>query len=282
MNTYKSHTVLRTLIIGSAFFTATASASIQYNFTSSANSFSSGAEVSGHTFSATGSGPNAQVSGWSSSGAGATLESAQIFSWNGLGVDHDGCCNNNTDDHHSTDNAGTGDDAILISFAEDIELTGLSLGWWASDYDISVLAYTPDTTPTLVGETYSGMTSSGWEVIDHISDIQFSTNSTTGNKEASIDSNGTSSSYWIVSAYLGTGVVGQPLNWTRPRSLRGGNDYFKLSGVSGVPGQTPKPPPTTGVPEPSTILLLGLGLLAIWHYKRDNKHNHQEKQSLAC
>lgn len=281
MATHK-HLKLRTLhalAIGTAFFAASASASIQYNFSASANPFSSGTEVSGHTFSGTGGGPNAQVSGWSSSGAGATLESAQIFSWNGLGVDHDGCCNNTTDDHHSTDNAGTGDDAILISFADDIELTGLSLGWWGNDYDLSVLAYTPNTAPSLTGETYGSMTSGGWEVIDHISNVEFSTNSTTGHKEASIDSNGTSSSYWIVAAYLDTSVVGQPLNWTRPSMLAEGNDYFKLTTLS---GKAPRTPPSTGVPEPSTILLLGLGLLAIWHYKRGGNSRAQGEQALAC
>ncbi len=262
----KFTSLLLTSVAG-AVFSISASASIQYSFTGGG-----GTDVTGDTFTSSGTGPSVTVTGWSNTGSGSgdanrLLETGTVKMWSGLGVTNrlegDGSPN------HSTDNAGR-TDSILFSFTDEIELQGLSIGWKGNDSDVTVLAYTGAGAPTVAGNTYGGLTASGWQIVDHEADLSVGVN-------RSINSGGISSSYWLVGAY--NPLVGSSPGWST------GNDYVKISALTGV---TPPPGCTGGncggeIPEPSSIALLTLGLFAAWYYRRrETEARPQLGHALAC
>ena len=231
---------------------APVSASINY-------SFSGSGQVVNATdiFSASG-GPDVTVTGWSNTATAGTLEAATVRRWSGLGV-----VNSNEDGsspQHSIDNQNN-NDMVLFSFAQEIGLTGLSIGWppdsSSYDTDMTVLAYTGNSTPTLSGKTYGALTSTDdWSVVSHLSNVSVASG-------ASFNLGGTiSSMYWLIGAY--NPLVGNSQGWTT------GNDYVKISGLAGY---LPKKPPP-GVPEPATLALFMLGLFGM-NYMRRRQQNSE-------
>lgn len=233
---------------------APASASINYSFSGSGQ-----VVYSSDTFSASG-GPDVTVTGWSNTANADTLETATVRRWSGLGVV------NRTEDgsspQHSIDNQNN-NDMVLFSFAQEIGLTGLSIGWppdYSSyDTDMTVLAYTGSSTPTLTGgKTYGDLTATGggWTLVSHLANVSVASG-------ASFNLGGTiSSMYWLIGAY--NPLVGNSQGWTT------GNDYVKISGLA---GSLPKKPPP-GVPEPATLALFMLGLFGM-HYMRRRQQNSE-------
>ncbi len=254
--------------------TAPVSASIQYNFSGIGSNTSNISPVGD-------SSPTVNVTGWSSastSGDGGPISSDAIYAWSGgLGV-------GSGNPEHATDNNGAYD-SIMFDFSSSIELTGLSIGWtykrwengtFVDDTDMTVLAYTGanfDVDANLKGKTYQELVApgGGWEVIDHLANVAVDSNpSSVGDTIGSINSDGTSSSIWLVGAY--NPLVGNPDGWTDPGNLgTGWKDYFKLSAVYGQ--ETNIGGIGNSVPEPSTLPLLGLGLLAFWYYRRREQGN---------
>ena len=153
---------------------------------------------------------------------------------------------------HSTDN-NQRYDSVLFSFSDAIDLNSVTIGWKDVDSDITVLAYTPSAgcvacTSNVSGKTYANLTSYGWSVIGHYSNL-------INNDAMSVNAGNVTSSYWLVGAY--NPLVGNSQGWTT------GNDYVKLAALSG----TYTPPQPNGNPEPGTLLLMGAGLFGLTRFK---------------
>ncbi|NMG17545.1 exosortase-dependent surface protein XDP1 [Aromatoleum bremense] len=204
--------------------------------------------------------------GGADGGAGAvpadqqTIQSAYLGWWsgNGLGVGNADAGtasskdqNEGNNPEHATDN-NQRYDSILLSFTEAVKLETLKLGWFNTDSDVSVLAYTGSASPLpLAGLKYQSLTSNGWSLIGHHSNVG-------STDPVSINAAGIVSSFWLIGAF--NPLVGAAQSWTV------GNDYVKLAAVSG----STVPTPPAGVPEPGSLTLaaLALGLIALTGSRR--------------
>jgi len=208
------------------------------------------------------------------------LTNVGLFGTSGIGVTQSG----ETSPQHAIDNNGT-NEFLLLSFATPIALTDLQIGWPDGyDTDFTVLAFTganqaagsPTTAanggfnladmnflnsdPTDTGPAGGsfGLTNAGWEIIGNPNDLDPNVYASIGNTSFK------SSSYWLVG--------------TRNKFLATGDsylDYGKLLSVKGCTAGTPGcgggGGGTPGVPEPSSLALLGLGLVGT--FKRWTKRS---------
>lgn len=198
-----------------------------------------------------------QLQAWSSSGSGSTRRGLGVrnldYSTSANGgesrVDYD----EGTSPEHAVDNNGRFD-SILYSFSQEVTLTGVSLSWYSYDSDISVLAFTGDTsapgfdiTDHLEGLRYDQLATNGWTFINHYNGGYDKVVNTTE-----------SSSYWLVGA--ANSLVGGSVDTAK--------DYMKIAAISGMitnqfTQQTPPSPPA--IPEPGSLALFGLGGLLLLH-----------------
>lgn len=221
------------------------------------------------------------ITGWAATrnsvgDANAEFNLAPVVSYGtgGLGVTQSG----ETSPQHALDNEGT-NEFFLLSFSTPVALTNLKIGYpdvaSGLDTDFTVLAFTgannlagsPTTAanggfaladmnllnsdPTDVGPAAPaggsyGLTNAGWEIIGNPDNVVANTNASIGNTSFK------SSSFWLVG--------------TRNKFLATADanfDYGKLLSVTGCTAGTPGCGGSTtgGVPEPSSLALLGLGLL---------------------
>lgn len=241
-----------------AVASAPASASIKYDFSAGGMGVSSGSLVSGHTVGpATGSdpGPNVTIYGLSGGSSGA-VGLADVKTWTGLGVHTPG--ESTASPNHATDNNGSYEAAALI-FSQAIALSDVSLGWWQNDSDLTVLAYTGAGTPGTLGTlgTWASLTgpSGGWTLMGHYANVANQPSDTTSLfNDTATRGTPISSSYWLIAAY--NPLVGSGPVFNSGGIGTGAPDYVKISGVAGTI-------PSTSVPEPSVLALLGIGLLGL-------------------
>jgi hypothetical protein len=158
---------------------------------------------------------------------------------------------------HALDNNGNYE-ALLLTFTAPVALNEVQLGYYSSDSDISVLAYTGNGSPSLLGSTWSAVANAinGWTLIGNFANVW---GITTNGHSNSVAMNGgatpVSSSYWLIGAYnsaFGT------TNSSGTGALGTGNDYVKVLAAYGNVR-----PPSGQTPEPSSMLLLGIGLLSL-------------------
>lgn len=137
-------------------------------------------------------------------------------------------------------------ESILLSFGQSVTLTSMSIGWYSTDSDMSVLAYTGNGTPNLTDSTYGNLLTSGWSLVGQYANVGSNTQLNTS----------MSSSYWLIAAY---NAVYENKGWTQ------NNDYVKLYSVA---GNTNNPPPPGRVSEPAAFLLMGTALFGIAGLRR--------------
>lgn len=226
---------------------APASAEIKWQTDSNSNCV--GGTNYGNTCGFSAGGVNATTSAWANTGGSSNtqLETAYlgVFS-GGLGVkNRDGSAgdaNEGVSPEHAMDNNDRFD-SILFSFSSKVVLSKVEIGFKDTDADISVLAYIGIGAPVLAGMTYANLSaSSDWVKVGNYANL--ATGST-----RSINTGGTASSYWLIGTYnnaFGSGT-----------GLDTGNDHVKLLAVYGDKSN----PPNNNVPVPSSMLLMGAGML---------------------
>ncbi len=187
-----------------------------------------------------------------------TIQSATwTNTWGGI-YNADACAsgsycdtNENNNPEHSIDNNQRYDMALL-TFASNVRLTDLKLGWWQYDSDVTVMAYSGNGAPALIGNRYSDLVGLGWVSIGNYSDL--------GTSSKAINENGVFSSYWLIGAYNPLANPGGGAATGSSNSY----DYVKLQSVTGcISGTVGCNPPNNDVPEPGSIALFGLGLLGL-------------------
>jgi hypothetical protein len=178
-----------------------------------------------------------------------------------------------TSPNHAVDNSGR-DELVMFDFGDKaVALNEITLGWWQTDADISLLAYTgiAGSTPDLTNIAYSGssqgLTGAGWSLVGNYDVDSLNNPSVTAPNDvkASVNAGGLKSKYWIVAAYNGAFSSGGCIDGASNGICAAGNDYFKIKSLAG----TYTPPSTGGgdnpvpVPSPLALAMLGLGTLIL-------------------
>jgi hypothetical protein len=207
------------------------------------------------------------ATGWADSGTGTprlieqqTAPGNFVLYSGGLGINNlDGCaiggtCGDpgdvaSTAPEHAIDN-NQRYEMVLLSFSSAVKLAQMKMGWAGStDSDVTVMAYTGSGAPSsLIGKTWTAASLTGWSVIGNYANV--------GTTTKDINAGGTYSSYWLIGAY-------NPLGGSVASGFTSQDDYVKLASVSGCVSGTAGCNPTTKVPEPGSLALVGIGLLGL-------------------
>ncbi|MCQ9374462.1 PEP-CTERM sorting domain-containing protein [Methyloversatilis sp. XJ19-13] len=149
---------------------------------------------------------------------------------------------------HSFDNAGR-TELLLVSFDQALSISSLSFGWAQTDNDYKLYAFNETTnsfasTGAVTGKTL-GALGAGWAQVGSAFEGTQSGN-TGGTRDTD---NSVYSRYWLITPGGTDGVR---------------NDYTKLSTIAAKTA----PPPSTGVPEPESIALMGAALAGMVFVRR--------------
>ena len=208
------------------------------------------------------------ASAWANTGGGSNtlLETAHLGSYSGgLGVKNrdvnSGDPGEGVNPEHAADNDDRYD-SILLSFSEAVNLTHVQNGWYSGDSDLTVAAFIgASVPPVLAGKSYSDLVNGGWVNIASVSNP--------GTSLASTNDTTTYSSYWLIGAF-NPAFDSANSGWT------GKKDYVKLyaakgticTAPGGASGGVCGGQPGTGVSEPGSLALAGLGLLGVMGLRR--------------
>lgn len=158
---------------------------------------------------------------------------------------------------------------VRLEFSEAVNLSSIYFGWAKSDADFTLLAFNPaiGSDSSLEGKTW-GTLDTGWQKIRDYSPNLTNCDSYGNCKATQAVSTATYSSLWLVGAY-------NPLGGTA-NSAYSGSDYFKLASITGTTCPPSSTAPGCGgggnnIPEPSSLAMLGIGLLGLLRIRKANK-----------
>ncbi|WP_189421361.1 exosortase-dependent surface protein XDP1 [Cellvibrio zantedeschiae] len=157
---------------------------------------------------------------------------------NGIGVEKASTPN------HAMDNEGGYFDMVMLSFSSLVTLNSIDLGWISNDSDVSILAF--NGTPgqlSPAGKSWESLLGNGWQSAGNYYNV--------GSSPKTVNPLNITSQYWLIGAY-------NPLLDSITKDTN--TDYFKLQGI--------KVTKVVKVPEPSALVLLGLGLLSLVAVRR--------------
>lgn len=232
-------------------FASLATDTTSWNFTTSGgNNYGSGSSTSsyGNALSFSSTDNNLTVTAWADTNEISgpdTIETATAAR-NSYGLLN----YNRNNDGHYVDNSGD-TDMLLFTFDDLVSITGINIGYYDNDSDISIAAF--DSLPTLQGQSWANVAGAA----------SFSTSfANIGNGWSSLDTQSTEAQYWVIGAYNSSfgGANGAGAGWS---------DYLKIAGISTVAGSSPDPKPPTDVAEPSSLAVLAsFGLFAAWRRRK--------------
>ncbi|RZA06911.1 MAG: PEP-CTERM sorting domain-containing protein [Moraxellaceae bacterium] len=142
--------------------------------------------------------------------------------------------------NHAIDNEGGYYDMLLLSFSDLVSLNSIDLGWISGDSDVSILAFNGTSgQESFAGKSWESLLSNGWKSVGNYYNV--------GSSPKNVNPLNITSTYWLVGAYN--------INLDTNKKNDTTNDYFKLQGI--------KVTKSVKVPEPSALMLFGLGLLGL-------------------
>lgn len=193
------------------------------------------------------SGIDLSVTGWSNvSRYNDDVVQSTVGRWDGLGVDGSG----SGVPGHSIDSRNGDFDMLLLSFSNAVTLNSIELGWIYDNSshrsDVSIIAGSSALT---AGTSWSSLLTlaNGWQSAGNYNNV--------GYGSEAVNAGAISSKYWLIGAYNPN--ISSDTNIARNDSYY---EAFKLRTVSVTK--------TIKVPEPSALLLFGLGLLGLVAVRR--------------
>jgi hypothetical protein len=232
-----------------------------------------------------------QGTGWSNTGAGGAFVQASLqdFDPYGLGL-VSGSREYSANNHHAFDNGttncGTGGtsgagttqrcggtiELMTLNFTEKVNLTSVTVAGFL-DTDVALYRWDgsnagPNMTTTTAALGNSSL--AGWSLVKS-EDVGGSNNSgggtffsTSANTDASV------SSWWLITTYFGSGMDTLTDSF-KITSVTGNVCAYSGSSSNGGACTPGTPPPSNGVPEPSTWLLVGLAMAGLWWSRRQGR-----------
>jgi hypothetical protein len=142
--------------------------------------------------------------------------------------------------NHAIDNEGGYYDMLLLSFSDLVSLNTIDLGWISGDSDVSILAFNGIAgQESFAGKSWESLLGNGWLSAGNYYNV--------GSNPKNVNPLNITSKYWLIGAYN--------INLDTNKNNDTTNDYFKL--------QTIKVTKAIKLPEPSALMMFGLGLLGL-------------------